>query len=275
MSNVEQRKLTNVGFWETTGELFHDLGVVPAQQMLEGLHSSIGLPWWGCIVGGAVGIRLVVLPLRLYGLQQSLLLGRAKSDIVPQIPHLRATHRESGKFNRAVANALLEAVKARKTHPFRVFTPLLAHLPLIVAMGGALRKMSAFPVFGLAATGLAVPGWDVGGVFGGNLGVADGWMTAMVVASNVATIEWIFRQGAAKKEQTPPHRRGLYWIMHGVNAVGAWVLSWLPVAINFFVLVNNGLAILEGSLLRSRWIASIVAKRIKPVPNAIYRETTN
>lgn len=276
MPNRDDRRLTNVGFWETVGELFHDLGIVPMQHALERLHATTNLPWWGCIVGGAVGLRILVLPLRLYGLQQSLLLGRAKMDILPQIPKLRALHDAQGEFNRAATRAWLTAAQTRNTHPFRPWTPLMLHLPLIVATGGAIRKMSAFPVLGLITTGTAVAGWETGGIFGGDLGVTNGWLTAVVVASNVGTIEWIFRRGhSSENNSKPPQKRGLYWIMHSVNVVGAWILSLLPVAINLFVLVNNGLAILEGSLLRSKWITARLAQRIPPLPNTIYTPFTH
>lgn len=265
-----ERKETNVSFFNVLCEHLHDFGVAPLQQTLEFVHEKGGFPWWACIVAGAVGIRTLILPLRVHSLYHQLLLAQSRQDAIAKV--ITRNHSKL-KTDKAKASALqaafYEAATQRGTHPFKPLLPLSLHMPLLLSIGGALRSMSAFPFLGMSITGGGmVEGWDQGGLFGSNLGVTNLWLSGLVAVSNVMTIEWMFRRGAMSTN-TVGTKGFMYYLMHGVNIISSFILSMLPASINFFVFLNNCLAVGEGILVRASWIVNRLKSRIKRI-NTIY-----
>lgn len=228
-------KLEDVEFGEFVGELFGQ-GVQVIQTGMESIH-SLGLPWLATIVTTGALLRLAILPLRLWTLTQHPKLQLAHQDVTNSLPALRLTHRTKPNFRLAVLQTWSAALRHRESTPFRLLTPLLGHLPLFVGVGAALRRME-------------VDGWEIG-LWGWDLGAPCGWLTMIVVASNVGTVWWLFKSSS---------RRWIFWAAQSLNIISAIFLAMLPASVNFFVLVNNGFILLESSLLKSRVIRRILTK---------------
>lgn len=249
-------KLAKIGFGEYCGELFSD-GVGATQTILEGIHNYTGIPWWTTIIVAATTIRLFIFPIRIYALRQQSLLQRAHQDVTNKLPEMRSVYRDKAELRQAVGRAWLAAFRSRGTNPLRTLTPLICHIPLFLTFTATLRRMSAFPFWGFTS-GMTASGWEYGGMlFFTDLGIVNWPLTAIVFSSNIFTIEWIFRS----RSSLDGKRRLLYWIMHGANCFSLVLLSMLPAAINFFVLVNNGLSILEGQLLKSKLVQTLLLER--------------
>lgn len=275
--------MTHVGFGEFCMDVFR-AGVWETQGALEGLHVAGGLPWWACIAGGAVAARLLVLPLRIFALQQSLLLAQANQAVAQRMPLLRAAAADPRQLRAELGKSWVAALRERGTHPFRTLLPAVLHAPLFLALGAAVRRMSNVPCLGVGTEQLGtgpVEGWSTGGLlFFADLAATNPALTAIVVLSNLLTIEWIFRGPQAAVRQSgkagrPPHRRLLYWLMHGLGVVSAPILWMLPAGINWFVLVNNALAVGEGQfLLRTRWLYRLLHRQVSTAEarhNPIYQ----
>lgn len=277
-SNTAIPKIKNVGFGEFCADLFHS-GIVQTQASLEALHSSTGLPWWGCIIIGASAARLLILPIRIYALQQSLLLGQANQAVARQAPTLRAATKDPRKLRAELGKSWVMEMRERGTHPFRMLLPVALHVPLFLALGGALRRMSDIPFWGVGEDRLggAVEGWSTEGLlFFTDLAVTNPLLTVITVVSNLLTIEWIFRTRPATiakaLETKPVHKMPLYWLMHGLGGISAVILWFLPAGINFFVFIANVLAVTEGvAVLRARWLHKFLSKRLPLEKSHIYR----
>lgn len=164
-----------------------------------------------------------------------------------------------------LTRAWLEAMRARGTHPLRSLLPVLLHLPLFFILTATLRKMSAYPwPFSppSSPSELMVPGWEMGGMlFFTHLGSPSGWLTLLVFASGVGTIESIF--GGQSMPSPSTRRLQLWrWTLHGINVISVYLLSLLPAAINLFLLTNNLLVVGEGQLLRARLIRGWVERQV-------------
>lgn len=270
--------MANVGFGEFCADVFHS-GIVQTQSLLETVHSSTGLPWWGCIIIGASTARLLILPIRIYALQQSLLLSRANQAVARQASTLRAVTKDPRKLRAELGKSWVIEMRERGTHPFRTLLPIALHIPLFLALGGALRRMSNIPFWGAGEDRLggAVEGWHTEGLlFFTDLAVTNPSLTMLTVLSNLLTIEWIFRtrSAAAVKtlERKPVHKMPLYWLMHGLGGVSAVILWFLPAGINFFVFISNCLAVTEGlAVLRARWLYKLLSKQLPLETSHIYR----
>lgn len=258
-------KLVDVGLWDVFGEYFGE-AVRMTHSGLELMHQSGGLPWWSCIVLGAVTVRVALLPIRISAVVHQSRAKQASIDLSNRLPEVKRRVQGLLKAERVPAEAhsafvraeltreWLQAMRVRGTNPLRSVLPIMLNLPLFSTMTAALRRMSAYPwPFGEILQGeTMVSGWDVGGVlFFVNLGVPNLALTTLVVLSNVATIEWIFRDPILRGR---PRGRLLRWLMHGLNGVSFYLLSLVPSAINLFVLCNNGLTVLEGMFLQSQFI---------------------
>lgn len=277
-SDATAPKMTHVGFGEFCLDVFY-AGVVETQSALETLHFAGGLPWWACISTGAAAARLLVLPLRIFALQQSLLLAQANQAVAQRVPLLRATTTDPRRLRAELGKSWMAALRERGTHPFRTLLPVVLHVPLFLALGAAVRRMSDVPFLGIGAEQLGggpVEGWSAGGLlFFADLAATNLILTVTAVLSNLLAIEWIFRGSRLEKAGRPPHKRLLYWLMHGLGIVSAPILWILPAGINWFVLVNNALAVVEGQfLLRTRWLYRLLHRRVSAASalrNPIYQ----
>lgn len=265
-------KVTNIGFLEVFGEHFGTV-VNHTQSYLEILHGH-GLTWWGCITLSALSLRLLVLPARASALVHHARAQSASqalqdrqielhSHIRKQLSTIPIPSRQA--FVKAeLTRAWLQSLREHRTHPLRGLLPLMLQLPLLLTMTATLRKMSAYPwPFGdlVVKEGAMTmtEGWDIGGWWGWeNLAVPNIGLTVVVVLSNFATIEWIFRRDEPTRSSRG--RTILRWLMHGLNGFSLYLLSMLPTAINWFILCNNGLTVLEGSLLRSKLIKKFIER---------------
>lgn len=271
------------GFWVGVSSLFND-GVKTAQGLIEGMHVLSGLPWWSCIVAASLASRLLLLPLRLHAARQTALLLAARSDAALQLSQRRAllSKQSADKADEKtfVNEAYRRAMQERGTSPFGSILPGLLHLPLLLLMTAALRRMSAVPWLGSGDAdqcGEMVTGWSQGGLpLFSDLSLPSWPLTAIVSLSNAFSIYYLMhpRRIGLEKETSSRLRWGIYWMTHGFNLLGTAILAMMPSAINLFVLSNNILMWIETRILRSERINRFIKRDIKP-PNLIYQTIDN
>lgn len=263
----------NVTMIGVFGEHFNS-AVKLTQSAMELLHISAGFPWWTTIMVAGISLRILLLPIRISTLLHQGRQRRANQDLTANLPTLKIRLQNTIKEERIAKDKIpsfvrirmgrewLDAMRKRNTHPLRNLLPIMLHLPLLFTVSACLRKMSAYPWPFSSEEQVAmesvVDGWPTGGLlFFSNLGLPSLPLTAIVVLSNVLTVQWIFRERSLLAT-----KRGkiLKWMMHGLNVLSAYLLSLVPSSINFFLLCNNCMTMIEGTILRSkllaRWIES-------------------
>ena len=91
------------------------------QYLLELLHISVGLPWWGSIAVGTVLLRTVMLPLMIKGMINTARL----TNIKPELDRLQAKLRElansQNQMEKSAASMELQKLFTdNKCHPVKV-----------------------------------------------------------------------------------------------------------------------------------------------------------
>ncbi|XP_030043801.1 mitochondrial inner membrane protein OXA1L isoform X2 [Microcaecilia unicolor] len=158
------RPLTDVAptIADTVGELsLEELGLGAStpvgliQNVLESLHVSLGLPWWGAIMAGTVLVRCMVFPLIVKGQREAVKL----NNHMPQINELTGRMNEaksSGnkfEFSKAYTDLMLYQ-KKHDVNPLRGFLVPLVQAPIFISFFVALRKMAYLPVPSMQSGGL-------------------------------------------------------------------------------------------------------------------------
>ncbi len=210
-SPTNSPRLEHVSLGEFVSELAED-AVAASEGLLAGLHGgALGIhpPWWATIAIAALGLRIAVAPLRLYAAAKGARLGQAVAAALAAAPPPPAplAHKEQ-------ARRALTEMHRQGGHPFYGLLPAALHVPLLLAVGGALRRMSSPPPH-------AVDGWEAGGLaFFEDLAAPSPALTAVVVAAHVLTIRWLF----------PPAQTGrrLYYAMQGLAVLSGGLLAGLP-----------------------------------------------
>jgi YidC/Oxa1 family membrane protein insertase len=119
------------------------LGVASeAASVLQALHETTGLPWWGTIVVGTAAVRLAFLPLQLYGLRNASNAFDARQDMARLVTAHRqaieklgpaATVMERLNATRVMLRGMQAALHKAGCYPWRTFTIPLAQIPAVMA----------------------------------------------------------------------------------------------------------------------------------------------
>lgn len=126
-----------------------------AQSLLEAIHISTGLPWWGTIAAATVIIRLSALPLILSVQRNAALM----NNIRPQLDYWKDKMVHATKMkDRAAATAANQKYRAVMTDsgasPSRIILMPITNGAMFISFFMALRQMSELPVPQLAHGGL-------------------------------------------------------------------------------------------------------------------------
>eukprot|EP00124_Ichthyophonus_hoferi_P003996 Ihof_evm1s393 gene=Ihof_evmTU1s393 len=125
------------------------------QQLLEHVSVDLGLPWWGAIMGVALGIRILLFPLALKGIRNNIRLGNIK----PEMEKLQAKLTEAYKDNdyplaMEYTNRLKDLLARNNCHPVKSLMLPLVQMPLLISLFLGIKSMAACPVESLSVGGL-------------------------------------------------------------------------------------------------------------------------
>ncbi|KAI7790712.1 mitochondrial inner membrane protein OXA1L [Triplophysa rosa] len=125
------------------------------QNLLEFMHVSIGLPWWGAIVAGTIIARCVVFPVIVKGQREAAKLNNVMPEMTKLTNRMNEAKQSGNKFEFSKAYTdLMMFQKKHDVNPLRGFLVPLVQAPIFISFFIALRKMAYLPVPSLQTGGL-------------------------------------------------------------------------------------------------------------------------
>ncbi|XP_050774863.1 mitochondrial inner membrane protein OXA1L isoform X4 [Gopherus flavomarginatus] len=126
------------------------------QNLLEFLHTDLGLPWWGAIMAGTVAARCLVFPLIVKGQREAAKLNNHLPEITRLTQCMQDAKRSGNQFEFSKSYSELSLYqKAHDVNPMRGFLVPLVQAPIFISFFIALREMAALPVPSMQSGGLA------------------------------------------------------------------------------------------------------------------------
>jgi len=117
------------------------------QNLLETLHSTVGLPWWGSIMCCTVIFRFAVLPLAVKGIINNLKMAAIKPEMDRLSAIMKSSKATKNPRIRAKANNDLMALfKHHGTNPLKGLITPAVQMPLFFSFFIAIRRMAELPV---------------------------------------------------------------------------------------------------------------------------------
>ncbi|KAJ3103749.1 Mitochondrial inner membrane protein oxa1l [Phlyctochytrium bullatum] len=226
-------EVTKFGDLKALG-LCHNTPVGLAQYLLEAVHVTTGLPWWGTIVAATVLIRVALFPIVVKTQRNAAKLQKLKPQLEPFNEQL-ALARKLGDQQRvqSLIMQMRQIYKDGGTSPFSVFWGLV-QAPVFLSFFFALRGMAELPV----------PGFMEGGLlFVKDLTVMDPTYIMPIVASltMLAVMEMSTEaqggaQHGAQSMKTVFRAMILLFIPVTASLPSAIFMYWVPS--NFFTLIQ-------------------------------------
>ncbi|XP_051631979.1 mitochondrial inner membrane protein OXA1L [Manacus candei] len=216
---------------------FTPVGLI--QNLLELLHLELGLPWWGAIAAGTVGVRLLLLPLVLRGQREA-------ARLAQHLPHIQKLNQRLAEAKRqqnhhGVALAYTELVTYQKKHnvnPLRGFLVPLVQTPVFVSFFLALQGLAAAPAPGLLRGGL---GWFQ------DLSASDPYyvLPLLVTAST-----WMVLELGAETGVATPGGGAVRQLLRLLPLLFLPFILHFPTAVFTYWLTSNSFSLLQTALLR-------------------------
>ncbi|KAJ3219029.1 Mitochondrial inner membrane protein oxa1l [Dinochytrium kinnereticum] len=223
--------ITKFGDLKSLG-LCHNNPVGLAQYLLEAVHLTTGLPWWGTVVAATVLIRLFLFPIVLKTQRNGAKLQNLKPVLEPLNEELVAARKlnDTAKIQATVFK-MRQVYKSAGTSPFSVLWGL-AQAPVFLSFFFALRAMAELPV----------PGFEAGGFgFVKDLTMMDSTYILPIIASGtmLAVMELGTEAGAGMQQgaqamKTVFRAMILLFIPLTASLPSAIFMYWVPS--NFFTL---------------------------------------
>ncbi|XP_042615585.1 mitochondrial inner membrane protein OXA1L-like [Cyprinus carpio] len=125
------------------------------QNLLEFMHVSIGLPWWGAIVAGTIVARCAVFPVIVKAQREAAKLNNVMPEMTKLTNRMNEAKQSGNKFEFSKAYTdLMVFQKKHDVNPLRGFLVPLVQAPIFISFFMALRKMAYLPVPSLQTGGL-------------------------------------------------------------------------------------------------------------------------
>ncbi|XP_076828340.1 mitochondrial inner membrane protein OXA1L [Brachyhypopomus gauderio] len=125
------------------------------QNLLEFMHVSVGLPWWGAIVAGTIIARCAVFPVIVKGQREAVKLNNVLPQMTKLTNHMNEAKQSGNSFEFSKAySELMLFQKKHDVNPIRGFLVPLVQAPIFISFFVALRKMAYLPVPSLQTGGL-------------------------------------------------------------------------------------------------------------------------
>jgi len=165
LGNAVTQSVLQLGDLKALG-LCHWTPVGAIQQLLELVHVSTGLPWWGTIALTTVAIRTALLPVVVKLQRNTALLQQIKPEM--DVITAKLTRAKADKDHYAIQATTYEMQSLLSKNGAKLgwmFAAPLLQAPVMISFFMALRKMSYLAV---------IPGFATGGLWWfGDLNVAD------------------------------------------------------------------------------------------------------
>ncbi|XP_059363366.1 mitochondrial inner membrane protein OXA1L-like [Carassius carassius] len=125
------------------------------QNLLEFMHVSIGLPWWGAIVAGTIFARCAVFPVIVKAQREAAKLYNVMPEMTKLTNHINEAKQSGNKFEFSKAYTdLMMFQKKHDVNPLRGFLVPMVQAPIFISFFIALRKMAYLPVPSLQTGGV-------------------------------------------------------------------------------------------------------------------------
>lgn len=215
------------------------------QHLLEWLHVTVDIPWWGAIALGAITLRVILFPAMIYNRKVAI----NTRNHMPTIARLQAKIGDSRALgnNLEVARRTMELTEYMKRNDVKLrrmfFMPAI-QVPLLFSVYLAIRRMSELPVESMKTGGL---GWFT------DLTVADPFY--ILPASTALSILLMFELGAeSQKAKDLTHT--MKWVMRGVPVLVFIVTCKFASGIAFYWSVNNLISLISLGILKQKRVQS-------------------
>lgn len=125
------------------------------QNIMEYLHISLDIPWWGTILIGTICVRTIIFPLVIMSQRN----GAKLANNMPQLQVLQAKMTEARQSGNAIeaarySQALMQFMKEKNVNPLKNMIVPLAQAPLFISFFVGLRQMANAPVESMKEGGL-------------------------------------------------------------------------------------------------------------------------
>ncbi|XP_030636756.1 mitochondrial inner membrane protein OXA1L isoform X1 [Chanos chanos] len=125
------------------------------QNLLEFMHVTVGMPWWGAIVAGTILARCAVFPVIVKGQREAAKLNNVLPEMTKLTNRMNEAKQSGNKFEFSKAYSdLMLFQKKHDVNPMRGFLVPLVQTPVFISFFIALRKMAYLPVPSLQTGGL-------------------------------------------------------------------------------------------------------------------------
>ncbi|KAL0046699.1 hypothetical protein WJX82_007754 [Trebouxia sp. C0006] len=269
--------------WSTDVVIDHVTGpsshgpVGTAMSLIDGLHSTTGLPWWATLSVTALGIRAALFPLALRQVQASAGLG-----VLLQQAQRGLSNDGTSSTKQRIQTTLQRLTALRQqhsiAHPFWIVAAPVAQIPLFVTAVMAVRRMSASDWSGFHTGGLfwfadlCQPALDLAAV---NAPLGS-W--GMLLPAGVALAMFANIQRSFAPTHSSQGNAVMRWVMGNVKLLLEWVTVplfiialQLPQGAVLYWLASSLTALAQGHVLQLpsvRAAMGLPSGPPKPAPTA-------
>lgn len=117
------------------------------QSTLELIHNHTHLPWWACIVGLTVTLRLAMFPLVVKMQQVGAKIANINKEVRPYHAKIMECKARGDKIGESQAGIeILKIYQQHKVHPLQMFPLAFAQVPVFLSVLYGLRGMAGLPL---------------------------------------------------------------------------------------------------------------------------------
>ncbi|KAI8995914.1 60Kd inner membrane protein-domain-containing protein, partial [Gaertneriomyces semiglobifer] len=223
-------KTIGLGGWGPTGM---------AQNLLELVHVTSGLPWWGTIMVTTLAIRVALFPL-MVKVQRTATKMHNISHIAKPLQNDMQRYTSQGDMAQAqkTRQKLADLYKSEGVNPFGAILAF-AQIPVFMSFFFGLKAMADLPVPGLSTGGF---GWVT------DLTLPDSTYILPVAANlgMLAVMEAQAKSGGAAAMQSPTMKN----VFRGFMVIAIFLTAKFPAAMFMYWVSSNIFTLLQSLLFR-------------------------
>ncbi|KAI8370312.1 60Kd inner membrane protein-domain-containing protein [Radiomyces spectabilis] len=209
---------------------FTPVGALEA--MMEVLHVTSGLPWWGSIAVATVLVRLALLPLMIKIQRNNAKLMNINPDVTRIMDNLKKAQQEgdamaTGKYTHEIQDLF----KKNNCHPMKSLGLPLVQMPVMISFFMALRAMAELPVPGMSTGGMA---WFT------DLTAQDPYYILPVASA--AGVMLVLEAGTEAGAATP-QSKGMKNLFRGLTVLMVPFTAWMPSSVFVYWVTSNAFSI--------------------------------
>ncbi|CAN0068098.1 unnamed protein product [Ectocarpus fasciculatus] len=233
-----------------------ELGYYPvdiAMYAIEQLHLFADIPYWQAIVCFTVGIRVMLLPIALRGVQNGNRMALLKPDMEKVQNAMKASEGMSDpKLQARYQMEMKELFKKHNVNPFRALSLPFMQMPIFISLFMALRQMQDY-----------FPGYCEGGaLWFTDLSVAD--PTYVLPVLNAFSFLLMVEVGADGMDQA---NKGMFKnVMRGLAVMMVPMTASMPQGLFVYWAANNVLSLAQSSVVKTQWMKNTLG--LKELPKA-------